>query len=320
MLLAVQVAGINRQAGLEIGKCTIEMPQFKKVHGAPQVGGGVLGIVSDRCIQLFDRPQVRPVGHRCLGQHRVGHRQAGIQFERLLGCRARPCVVVDTISCQPAGGHALGCGQCFPGIREIRVELRRFFQHLGTGGEILAGQEQAAALQVQVVSVKVLGCGLDGNRFQSDAQFAFQGVNDGVGDFVLDRKDVIQFAVESIGPQVAIIGCIDQLGRDAHPVAGLAHAAFEDVVDLQFLGDGRNVQVLALVYERRSARCHLEPIDTHQQVQQFLGNAVGKVFLFRVVADVQERQHCDGGFDRGQSPFLIFGTQTRLFRRGRKGL
>ena len=40
-------------------------------------------------------------------------------------------------------------------------------------------------------------------------------------------------AIVAMGPAMIAGGAVDQLRRDAHAVAGLAHAAFEDVVDLQ---------------------------------------------------------------------------------------
>jgi len=44
---------------------------------------------------------------------------------------------------------------------------------------------------------------------------------------VLGRKDVGEIAIESLGPEMTAGRCIDELRRDAHAVAGLAHTALE---------------------------------------------------------------------------------------------
>jgi hypothetical protein len=52
-----------------------------------------------------------------------------------------------------------------------------------------------------------------------------QGGDDLLGDIVLHREHVVEFAVVTLGPQVMSGGGIDQLRGDAHAVAGLTHAA-----------------------------------------------------------------------------------------------
>ena len=49
-------------------------------------------------------------------------------------------------------------------------------------------------------------------------------------DLVLDREDVLEVAVVALGPEVAVGLGVDQLHRDAHPLADLAHAALDDVL------------------------------------------------------------------------------------------
>ena len=84
-------------------------------------------------------------------------------------------------------------------------------------------------------------------------QVAAQRSDDRVGDFVLDREDVGQLAIVGLRPQVTVVHRVDQLRGDAHVVAGLAHAAFEDVVDLERLRDVGRAERTALVRERRRA-------------------------------------------------------------------
>ena len=56
-----------------------------------------------------------------------------------------------------------------------------------------------------------------------------QLVGDGPGDFTLDRKDVGQFAIKCIGPHMGIIGRFDELHVNAHGIAAVLHASFQNV-------------------------------------------------------------------------------------------
>ena len=64
-----------------------------------------------------------------------------------------------------------------------------------------------------------------------------QGVNDGVRYFILNGKDVVQVAIVTFGPDVIVVGAVDQLRRDPHPATSLAHAAFQHVADFQLPGN-----------------------------------------------------------------------------------
>ena len=89
---------------------------------------------------------------------------------------------------------------------------------------------------------------------------------------------------------------IDQLHGDAHLVAGFAHAAFDDVFDLEHLADGAQVLVPALEIERGGATPDLEVRDPGQGIQQFFGDTVGEVLLVLVRAHIGKRQDSDGLF------------------------
>ncbi len=128
---------------------------------------------------------------------------------------------------------------------------------------------------------------------QSNTQRFLQSRNDGVGDLVLDGENVGQFAVEGLRPEVAVVAGVNQLCGNPHPVAGLAHTAFQDVINLQFAGDLGDVEVLALVGKGRGARGDLQTIHPHQQIKQFLGNAVGEKLLLGVGTHVHEGQDRD---------------------------
>ena len=73
------------------------------------------------------------------------------------------------------------------------------------------------------------------------------------GDPVLQFEDVIQAAVEVLGPEMVATGRIDQLSGDAQAVAGLADATFDHVSQAEFARDLGDVDRPPLVGEGRVA-------------------------------------------------------------------
>src|ERR1700730_1103295 len=64
--------------------------------------------------------------------------------------------------------------------------------------------------------------------------------DDLAGDLVLHGEDVGKLAVVTVRPDVRAGRGVDQLGRDAHPIVDLAHAAFDHVAHAELathLGD-----------------------------------------------------------------------------------
>src|SRR5208283_1014628 len=86
------------------------------------------------------------------------------------------------------------------------------------------------------------------------AQFDLQGLNDLPGDLVLDYEDVVQLAIEAVGPEMSSGFRVDQLRGDPDAVASAADAALEHRPDAEFTGDLTDVDRLALVGEARIAR------------------------------------------------------------------
>ena len=130
-------------------------------------------------------------------------------------------------------------------------------------------------------------------------------------DLVLQFEHVFDQAIEAVGPEVRAGFGLDQLSGDAHPVAALAHRAFEDVAHAKLAADLLHVRRLALVGKTRIAGDDEEPADAGERGNDFLDHAVGEILLLGVAADVLKRQHGDrrlvgerqcGGFgqDRGR--------------------
>ena len=87
---------------------------------------------------------------------------------------------------------------------------------------------------------------------------------------------------------------IDELGGNAHTVAGSAYAALEHVAHTELAPDVLNLGLLVLVGESRVARDHEQVGTSGQRVREVLGNAVTEVLLFRVSTHVREGQHDQG--------------------------
>ena len=140
-----------------------------------------------------------------------------------------------------------------------------------------------------------------------------QRLHDRAGNLVLHRENVIERPVIGLRPQVRAVGGADQLRGNAQLVAGLAHTAFQHMGDVQLLRDLSDLDVLALESERGRARDHFQVGDLRQQVQQFLGDAVGHVLLIFFGGHVHKGQHRDRLIrDRGR--------HRRVRRRGRRRL
>ena len=84
---------------------------------------------------------------------------------------------------------------------------------------------------------------------------------------------------------------VDQLGGDAHAVAGFAHRALEDVANAKLAADLLHADRLALERETRIAGDDEEPTDARERGDDLLDHAVGEILLLRVAAQIGEGQH-----------------------------
>ena len=87
------------------------------------------------------------------------------------------------------------------------------------------------------------------------------------------------------------VGGPDELRGDPQLLAGLPHAALQDVRDVELLADHPQVFVPSLELKRRGAPDHAQLGQLRQQVEQLLRQAIREVFLVLARAHVRERQH-----------------------------
>ena len=179
-------------------------------------------------------------------------------------------------------------------VKEFRIHLRGLAHHVD-------GRFPVFRTTTVVTSPGCQECIIGGDVARTHLQFAHaqrdaQRIGDGPCDVLLDGKDVVQLTVVGFRPQVVAIVSLDQLGGDAHPVASLAHAAFQHMRDPELRGDVRDIPGVALEVERRGAAGHVQAPHLGELVEQLLRNAVGKILLVLFRTHVDEGQHSDGVF------------------------
>ena len=130
--------------------------------------------------------------------------------------------------------------QC-PGKRELWVKPYRFseiflcVQRVGRGVGRFQGVSQTP--QVGVISLRIVGRFGSNDLFFLAGKFRLQLLGDGFSHLTLNGKNVGQFAIKAIGPNMGIVGRFDQLHVYAHGVATLLHASFQNVGHAKLLCD-----------------------------------------------------------------------------------
>src|ERR1700755_3265726 len=80
-------------------------------------------------------------------------------------------------------------------------------------------------------------------------------------DAVLKSKNVVESTLEPFGPEVHTACSVDQLAIDANTLAGLSHAAFQDVSNAKIATHLLGIHGAALVSEGRVPRDDEEPLN-----------------------------------------------------------
>ena len=87
---------------------------------------------------------------------------------------------------------------------------------------------------------------------------------------------------------MAAVASRDELRGYPNAIAGLANAPFEDVGDIEDLGDPADVFLCFLECERRRSRDDLQSRRLDQQVDDLFRQAIAEVFALRIRAQVRE--------------------------------
>src|SRR5204863_9525445 len=100
-----------------------------------------------------------------------------------------------------------------PSKRELRIQSHRFSKVFLCGKSVrgvVAGFERISqTTQISIISFRIICCFGSDNLLFVTCEFHSQLVGDGFSHFTLDRKDVSQFAIVRVGPEMGIIGCFN---------------------------------------------------------------------------------------------------------------
>src|SRR5215204_6362787 len=122
----------------------------------------------------------------------------------------------------------------------------------------------------------------------------------------LDREDVVELTVVSFGPYMPVVSGINELGDDAHTVAGSTYAPLEQRAYLQRRPDFAQALLAVLEWHHGRAGNHLQGANLGKLRDHVFGDAVGKEFVLGIGAEVPERKHGDR---RGTRLLLRWGRE-----------
>ena len=95
----------------------------------------------------------------------------------------------------------------------------------------------------------------------STAELCFQRLSHRDRDVGLDAKNVLEFAVVTLDPEMLIGRRANELHIDVHLIGGLLHAALDNVCNPKLTSDIRQIARPGCVLLRRSARDDFERTD-----------------------------------------------------------
>ena len=88
--------------------------------------------------------------------------------------------------------------------------------------------------------------------------------------------DVLELAVIGFRPRVESRRGVDELRRDHELIAGLAHAALEDMSDLELVADLVDRLCRALECKCRGARSHAQRSDLRELIHELTQSLLGE--------------------------------------------
>src|ERR1700716_2994593 len=149
---------------------------------------------------------------------------------------------------------------------EVRVEFDGPAVQGASLGDRLAraAAQKLARAEPAFVGFEVLGFAAAQVLLLDFAELDRQRFDDLLYHLVLGGEDVGKLTVEPVGPQIAAAPGIDELGGDAHAVAGPADAALQDETHAEFAADLLHLDRPPLVGERGVTGDHEQRRDLRQ--------------------------------------------------------
>jgi hypothetical protein len=105
--------------------------------------------------------------------------------------------------------------------------LEGFFATLDAAPETLAGElvKVIPALEVKLVGISIVSAMFRQRLIACANQLHLKSPHNFARNLILSRKDLLDFAIKRLGPQMIAVSHINQFGRYAQPVTNFAHTA-----------------------------------------------------------------------------------------------
>ena len=113
------------------------------------------------------------------------------------------------------------------------------------------------APQQVIVSSKIIGAAGIGPIGFDISNLPANSRDDRFGDLVLDLKNLVEWAIVFLRPDMISTTCIDQLRIDPNPVLCASNTAFDQVLYRQLLGNFINIERRTAKLERGMSSNHL---------------------------------------------------------------
>lgn len=186
-----------------------------------------------------------------------------------------------------------GPGDVDMGAGILRVERNGIPEMLPGFRHALHGQLTPPLVpqQNQIVGGDARGRLAPGDLAAGVFQPAGKGCDDCPHDLVLQRKDVFEFAVVALGPEIVAARGVEKLDGRSYPAAHLAHASLRHVADTELAADPFDLGRLALVGEAGMAGDDEQRPESRQLGDDVPCDPIRKIVLPGITAQVGERKH-----------------------------
>ena len=136
---------------------------------------------------------------------------------------------------------------------------------------------------------------------RSARELGLELVSNGAGNFSFHSEDVVEFPIITFRPEMFVVRSANQLHIHVHGVGDFLYAALQQIRHAQLPADVAQIVRRAFVFLGRSPRDDLERCDLRQTGQDFVLDAVGKIGVIGIAAEVLKRQNSDTFFGNRRS-------------------
>ena len=156
-------------------------------------------------------------------------------------------------------------------------------------------------VQVDVIRCCILGGFLRHGFLLGAGELGLELVGNGAGHFAFHSEDVVEFPIVTFRPEMFVVRSANQLHIHVHGISDFLHAALQQIRHAQLPADVAQIVRRAFVFLGRSARDDFERCDLRKPGQDFVLDAVGKIGVIGIAAEVLKRQNSDTFFGNRRS-------------------